>query len=426
MVAARRPGLVLACCVVLLGGCSFGPAVIRLNMLRYNRAMNDTENEQFLLNIVRLRYRDPPKTLAVGSINTSFNVDATFPSVFSLKNHSFLAAQGRIADVPTISMTPLGGQDFTTGLVSQIPLERIVVLVNTGWDLDRALRLLVSNMNGVENVPNLAGGAAERPPRFVQFAYVARALGRLHREGLLELAVDPMPAAAGAISDPVTIDKGGVTVAMAMTAAKDHFIIREVGPGKAVVHNAVPAHDMNLAPAAWKDPELAESAQLLNLIPGLPTYRLLPADLGQFKRQYEGPGHDITVTTRSCLSTMLFISKGVVVPAEHYRQGLVAIPTDDEGRPFDWTQVTEGMFRVCVSKIMPKRAFVKVKYRGYWFYIADNDLASKSTFDLVAEMLQIQITRGLTTAPVLTIPVSAGGGGGGGGGGAGGGGKKGR
>ena len=79
--------------------------------------------------------------------------------------------------------------------------------------------------------------------------------------------------------------------------------------------------------------------------------------------------------------------------------------------------VTEGVFRVCVSKHRPKHDFVSVKYRGYWFYIADDDLSSKFTFNLILEMHNVWITKGMTTAPLLTAPVSGSGAGRGKGGG---------
>ena len=99
------------------------------------------------------------------------------------------------------------------------------------------------------------------------------------------------------------------------------------------------------------------------------------------------------------------------------------MPKDEAGRAFDWSWVTDGVFHVCVSKFRPHHAFVATQYRGYWYYIADSDLTSKSTFDLVLEMHNVQITKGMTTAPLLTLPVGGGGGGGvgvGGGGGRGG------
>ena len=89
-------------------------------------------------------------------------------------------------------------------------------------------------------------------------------------------------------------------------------------------------------------------------------------------------------------------------------QGLVEPGIDENGAPFDWTTVTEGLFRVRVDKCRPKCAYVAVKHRGYWFYIADDDLPTKATFGLLKEMFDVQIAPGLSTAPILTL--SAGGG----------------
>src|SRR6516165_3053475 len=109
MKAVRLVGLmILFWALVIFSGCSFGPAAIRLNLLRYNEAIADTEAKQFLLNLVRLRYKDPPKTLAIGSVTSSFSFDATAPVGYNVgfTNHvnSILAASAHAADAPTISI----------------------------------------------------------------------------------------------------------------------------------------------------------------------------------------------------------------------------------------------------------------------------------------------------------------------------------
>jgi hypothetical protein len=154
----------------------------------------------------------------------------------------------------------------------------------------------------------------------------------------------------------------------------------------------------------------------------LPMYRILPPEAGLFQRQFQPEGPDIVVATRSVLGTMGLLSKGIDVPEKHLKEGLVAPPPlEADGTPFDWTQVTSGMFHVCVAKCKPKHAFVAVKYRGFWFYIADDDRESKSTFNLVLEMFNVQITQGIgAQQPILTVPVGAGSGSSGGGGGGGG------
>jgi hypothetical protein len=60
------------------------------------------------------------------------------------------------------------------------------------------------------------------------------------------------------------------------------------------------------------------------------------------------------------------------------------------------------------SRNAPERANVAVKHRGWWYYVDDADLASKTTFVQI-QMLFLtrlsQATRGLQTTPLLTIPV---------------------
>jgi len=53
---------------------------------------------------------------------------------------------------------------------------------------------------------------------------------------------------------------------------------------------------------------------------------------------------------------------------------------------------------------------VKVRHRGWWFYIEDTDLNTKSTFLLLVQLFNLQAGQITTIAPALTIPVSGGGG----------------
>jgi hypothetical protein len=455
MFAKCISGWAVSGCMLLLSGCSWGPVVIRENLLRYNAATSATENEQFLLNLVRLRYRDPPKTIALNAINSQFNFEEDPSASVSLPSYfqrafrggnppSFMASTinpvfstllfalaGRVSDTPTISMTPQTGADFTKGLVAPIPLERIVLLANTGWDLDRLLRIMVYNMNGLENAPHVAGQGGERIPRFMEFVAVAGTLGRLQHEEVLELASNPDPVLGASYSQPFRIkaSKGdgqeagkeeengassktakreeGLSPTDVIKAADSHFILHEQNDGKYILKGILRAYDLNLAPEAWADPELPLAAHSLRLIPGQPTYRMVPGEGGQFMRLRQGEGTDIVVSTRSIISALVYLSKGVEVPSQHVMEGLVREPVDAEGRSFDWTQVTDGVFRVQVQKTKPKCAFVCVHYRGYWYYIADDDLTSKSSFDLMLEMFDVQIAPGIAAAPILTLSVGA-------------------
>ena len=64
----------LACLTsVAVGGCStLGPRTVRSDRFNYNKAGADSSNQQFLLNIVRLRYGEPIYWLEIGSMLSQY------------------------------------------------------------------------------------------------------------------------------------------------------------------------------------------------------------------------------------------------------------------------------------------------------------------------------------------------------------------
>jgi hypothetical protein len=64
-------GLILA----FTGGCaSFGPKALERTHGRYNEAVHEVEEEEFLRNIVRARYNDIPTALNVTSIAAQYEL----------------------------------------------------------------------------------------------------------------------------------------------------------------------------------------------------------------------------------------------------------------------------------------------------------------------------------------------------------------
>jgi len=102
------------------------------------------------------------------------------------------------------------------------------------------------------------------------------------------------------------------------------------------------------------------------------------------------------------------VSHGVDVPAEHAAARLTTVTRDASGQPFDWRQVTDGLFRVYSTKDdkRPASAHVAVPYKGYWFYIDETDQDTKSTFSLLMELSRLELAGKTGPGPVLTLPVS--------------------
>src|SRR5215510_5593535 len=65
-------GLLLA---LVLPGC-IGPRSLELTRLRYDQAVNETSEQQWLRNIVRLRYGDLPSFLDVSAITSQFELSS--------------------------------------------------------------------------------------------------------------------------------------------------------------------------------------------------------------------------------------------------------------------------------------------------------------------------------------------------------------
>lgn len=88
----------LATCFVLslaTGGCaSLGPAAIRWERTDYNVAIQETQNEQLLLNLVRLRYSE--------------DSDLSSKATFSLLSHLLALQSGEIQRLVPVLTLPVG------------------------------------------------------------------------------------------------------------------------------------------------------------------------------------------------------------------------------------------------------------------------------------------------------------------------------
>jgi hypothetical protein len=87
---------------------------------------------------------------------------------------------------------------------------------------------------------------------------------------------------------------------------------------------------------------------------------------------------------------MNYLSQGVEPPSIDMSAGRVTHTLDSADQPFDWQQMLSGIFRVQPSTQPPNNAAVAVRYRNTWFQIPDNDLDSKATFALLAQLLALQ------------------------------------
>jgi hypothetical protein len=168
ILAARwTTGLLLLPIACLYTGCAIGPKSIECDQLKYNDAVQVTANEEMLLNLVRVTYHEPLEFFAVGGItdqhelNQSLGLVPSFTSAGpGLAPHADFRwillpqAGASAATRPTISYTPLVSEEFAKRLHAPVGVETIYLFTKNGRKLERVLRLVAQNINGVKNDPD--------------------------------------------------------------------------------------------------------------------------------------------------------------------------------------------------------------------------------------------------------------------------------
>ena len=351
-------------CTVL--GCQIvGPASLQQTHPQYNHAISQSMDEQFLLNLVRLKYRDNPFFLEVSSVTSQQSVqgDVSASLKFIGGGDSVSPSTGlTYKETPTISYSPLRGDQFLKQILSPIPLEAVLILTQSGWSVERVVKVCVERVNGLDNASNASGPTPSREPRYERFKEMAEILRELQVTDALELG-----AAAGGVG------------ADGKPKTSSDLVLR-LKPQQE--HTARVTRLQELLGVKFVDNELRLTNDFLNR-----------------------PENGLAVRTRSMMGILFYLSHNAEVPVLHEKAGLVTRTRSNGSEVFDWNKVTGDLFRVRSSATRPVDSFVAVPYRGNWFYIADNDLESKSTFMLLTQLFNLQAGQIKTVAPALTIGV---------------------
>lgn len=323
---------------------------------QYNLTMQSAEDQQLLLNLVRLRYRDRPYFLETSSLATQFSIAPQAGLIGALGSPAIeqdllVSAGVGLAAQPTVTYVPLQGEEFAKRMLRPIPVEHIVLLANSGWSIERIMRLVVHRVNGVDNAPSAAGPTPDTAPDFEQFLQVARLFRALQQARQIEFG---------------------------FKAGSNAPVVQLTAAGRA-------------------SPEFESLADLLSLDRNLATF--------EFTCELQLPCRDLSVQMRSMTGVLNFVAQAVEVSSADQSAGLVTLTRERNGEPFDWRRVTDGLFRIEASPSQPDTAAVAVNYRNQWFYVDDSDLDSKSTLMLIGQLFSLVAVEGQSDSPVLTLPI---------------------
>jgi hypothetical protein len=351
---------------LLFGGCAtgIGPRLIQSENLDYNQQIVRSLDEQLLLNLVRTRYVDTPLFLEMGNVVVQYAIEGRAnlgadPVVVGPRGSERLpmGIGAGYAERPTITYSPLQGEQFARRLLTPISAETIVLLSQSGWPIDLLLMVCVQRINGVENAIESAGLAPSDHPRYQVFEDVARRLRTFQRMGELSLSLE---MATNGSANLIRLFPRMITN---NAVIPDAFFIRDALK-----------MDMNRRDFILRNGGHAQSTA------------------------------EIAIDARSLAAVMGFMAKGVEVPQDHIARGLVPLLRDTEGHSAPLLEPASRYFHVHHSATRPSNASIKVQHRGHWFYLSDEDIPSRVAFALLHTLFSLQTASGNGRQPLLTIP----------------------
>jgi hypothetical protein len=355
---------------LVLGACTtgLGPHAVRADRPDYNQQIVRSADSEMLLNLVRLRYDDTPLFLELGAVVSQYNINGSINAAGTVDAASGSGTAAGSATLgysesPTITYSPLTGEEFAERMLTPIPLDAVLLFIQSGWSPSRIMLLAMQRVNDLFNAPTATGPIPEAKPEYEAFADFAERFQRLYRAHLAglnwERKVDE--------KDPPGRDP--------------HFWIR--------------------TPTAAQS-ELSEDVDVVRRLLELDPKR---EDFALTGFPFHRKPDEVGMRCRSLLGVLYFLASSVEPPASDQAAGLVTITHDERGQPFDWSALSGELMKVRSQESRPENAYVAVPYRGSWFYIADDDRNSKSTFGLLNLLFSLQSATGKGKSPLLTLPI---------------------
>jgi len=352
----RIPGFILLSASLLLLACgckSIGPPTVSRDRFAYSESIGESWKRQTLLNIVKLRYLDPPIFVDVGQIVSGYTLETGMSVGGTLQTGAdslTLGGYGTYTDRPTITYTPLTGNRFIKSLMTPLTPDSVFFLIQAGWPADAVLFAAASSINRLKNQQSTVAGTTPPEPEFLQ------ALALLRKIQL-----------SGCVAFRIEKDAQDQQTAL--------LTFRRV--------------DM----PAETQAEAAELRRLLHLDPDAKEFKLVFAEV---------PANDkeLAVVTRSILQLMQTMAAGVEVPERDV--------VEQRAAP-GWESVPHAQEHVRALTIRssnshPPETYVAVQYRGQWFWIDDRDLKSKRAFAFMMMLFTLADTGEKENLPLITIP----------------------
>ena len=135
--------------VLSLAGC-LSPPTLNRAVLAYDEAITDAISKQLLINIARAHHHEPIHFTGVANVAATFDfrISAGATPALTGEHGRTLVPLfgGSIAENPTISITPIEGEEFTKRILAPFQESKLTLLLRQGVDIDLLLRLMAKEL----------------------------------------------------------------------------------------------------------------------------------------------------------------------------------------------------------------------------------------------------------------------------------------
>ena len=326
----------------------------------YLNTLSNTQDRQLLLNIVKMRYCDNPSFMEIinvtsqhsvgGQIGAGYNQGGAFSGVKFIDKASETISGQAAMDfriTPTVSYQPLQGQMFVQRLLRPLDADIIILLYTSGYNVRKVMQICLEEMNGMVNAPRASGPTPTKAPIYKDFFKATNFLEDYQADGRLDIFYEQKDKR---VNHVLVIDQ------------KDNSFSK----------------NLNIDPQEY-----------YNLVFNL--------------RRNAANKQNLYLRSRSFREILFYVCHNAEVPEDHVQQGLVRRTLNADGSAFDWNQLLGNLLQIKCSEGRPDTAYIKVKYRGHWFYLDDRDSSSKETFTMLNNIYQYLSGNFKAFQPTLTI-----------------------
>ena len=399
--------LFLISMLAVSAGCAMQADIIQARHWDLNETIRETTHEQLLLNLVRLRYDETPFFLQLSSITTNFSAGASLGSTgtFPESGNNVFGLSGGLSysESPTVTWSLPDSREFLGRFYAPVGADQLTLLTQSGFDLIEVFRIGVQKMNLLRNREYRVRDGEFRPENYEDFLEATDLMEALRKEGLIDFAHALMRNYGGVTLPISQMDPKGVAEGMPYSLL---YLSRE--PGKATPYQVSKPLHLRFTKESDLDARAQRLRELLQLRTDLYTFpitntvdvspeaiRAVDGKLAQVFDPDEKLSH-IALINRSVLDILRFAAASVEVPEMDVANSQV------RRRDIKLDEYLD----VRTSATEPRDAWLKVKYRGGWYYIPGTDLNSRTSFTLLSALFSSVVGEVPGAKPVLTLPVN--------------------